>query len=110
MRVAREPLGTVVAFQRSLRAPVSRTRSLCPPDARGSRRDQVRRVGHIDKNQRDRWSSGVDRGRQLRAPGNDNLWGKRYELSHERGDPLVLGLRVTVFDLEILPYDIAMLT
>ena len=38
----------------------------------------------------------------LRAPGNDDLWAKRDELSHERGDLLGLGLRVTVFDLEIL--------
>ena len=52
------------------------------------------------------WTAAVSCG----PAGNDNLWGKRYELSHERGDPLVLGLRVTVFDLEILPYDIAMLT
>ena len=47
------------------------------------------RVGHSDENERNGRSSGVDRDRVLRRAGDDDLWAKRDELSHERGDLLV---------------------
>jgi hypothetical protein len=41
--------------------------------------------------------------------GDDDLWTKRDELCHERGDPLGLALRVTILDLEVPAHDIAAL-
>jgi len=67
------------------------------------------RVGHTDENERNCRSSGVDRDRGWRRRGDDDLWTKRDELSHERGKPLVPGLRVTILDLEIPAHDIAAL-
>ena len=51
----------------------------------------------------------MDRDRLLRAHGNDNLWSKRDKLSHERGDPLSLSLRVTLLDLKIPANDMTAL-
>ena len=67
------------------------------------------RVGHTEEDERNRRGSGVGRDHVLRRLGDDNLWTKRDELSHERGDPLGLGLRVPILDLEIPAYDIAAL-
>ena len=46
-------------------------------------RDETKsdRVGHTEENHRDRWSSGVDRGRGIARRGDDNLWTKSDQLS-----------------------------
>ena len=67
------------------------------------------RVAHSDENERNCRSTGVDRDRVLRPVGDDDLWAKRDELSHERGDLLGPALRVTILDLEIPAHDIAAL-
>ena len=67
------------------------------------------RVGHPEEDQRNRRSSGVDLDRVLRPGGDDDLWAKRDELSHERGDLLGPGLRVTILDLKIPAHDIGAL-
>jgi len=70
---------------------------------------ECNRVGHRDEDERNRRSGGVDRERVLRRLGDDDLWAKRDELSHERGDPFRSTLRVTILDLEILAHDMAAL-
>jgi hypothetical protein len=47
--------------------------------------------------------------RIIRPAADDDLWAERDELSHERGDPLGLGVRVTILDLKIPAHDIAAL-
>jgi len=67
------------------------------------------RVPHVDKNERNRRSSGADRDRIWRRLGDDDLWTKRDELSRECGDLLGPGLRITILDLKIPAQDIAAL-
>jgi hypothetical protein len=67
------------------------------------------RVAHTDEDERNLWRISVYRDSVWRRGGDDDLWAKRNELGCELGDPLGLGLRVTILDLTILAYDIAAL-
>src|SRR5712671_499630 len=66
-------------------------------------------IPHVDKNEWNRRSSSVDRDRIWGRLGDDDLWTKRDELSHERGDLLGPDLRVTILDLKIPAHDITAL-
>ena len=67
------------------------------------------RVAHGDEHEWNCRSSGVDRDRGGRRGGDDDLWAKRDELSHERWDLLGPAFRVTILDPEILAHDMAAL-
>jgi hypothetical protein len=68
---------------------------------------KANRVGHAEENQWNRRSGGVDRDRGIARRLDENLWGKRDQLSQERRYLIITALIPTILDLDILPLDIA---